>query len=299
VAELLWGGALVRDARWPPFAPDLAARELQPLLPADEPPLQVLSLLLPALAVHDRRGEGEERERARRLLRQLAASLAVRDERRWQEALGEPALAGAVQVALGAPAGPAVAEALNAALVLVADHDLNTSSFAARVAASAGADLHACLGAALAALSGPRHGGACDRVEALVEEAARASRPAQAVRQRLHRGEALPGFGQPLYRGGDPRTVPLLRAAEAIAGRHGRLRILLELIEAAAELARLRPSVDTGLLALALALELPPGAAAGLLAIGRSAGWVAHVIEQRASGVLLRPRGRYTGPLPG
>ncbi|MFP2912440.1 citrate/2-methylcitrate synthase, partial [Pyxidicoccus sp. 3LFB2] len=86
-------------------------------------------------------------------------------------------------------------ELLNRALVLLADHELNVSTFTARVTASSGADLYACLSAALAALSGPKHGGACDRVEALLSEVGRPERAAEVVHERLRRGESVPGFG--------------------------------------------------------------------------------------------------------
>jgi citrate synthase len=185
---------------------------------------------------------------------------------------------------------------VNQALVLLADHELNASAFAVRVAASARADLYACLSVGLAAASGPLHGGSCDRVEALVREAARASSPRAFVRDRLRRGEALPGAGHPLYPDGDPRTAPLLRAAEELAPRRASLRTLFAVLAAARDLGVEAPSVDFGLVALCLALGLPRGTAASLFAIGRTAGWVAHALEQREAGFLLRPRARYVGP---
>src|SRR5439155_21588512 len=112
--------------------------------------------------------------------------------------------------AVGGRAGRAGVRALNRALVLSADHELNSSTFAGRVAASVGADVYACVAAALAAFSGPRHGGACDRIEALLAETGRPERAATAIEERRRRGELVPGFGHQLYPGGDPRTPPLL-----------------------------------------------------------------------------------------
>jgi citrate synthase len=145
--------------------------------------------------------------------------------------------------------------------------------------------------AALCALRGRRHGGLTDRVEALVRDAA-ADGPAGAAERAMTDGGGLPGFGHPLYPDGDPRGAELLRLAApadpAVAG----------LVELAEEQLGLRPTLDLGLAALARALRLPPGAALGLFALGRSAGWVGHALEARRDDRLVRPRSRYTGPPP-
>jgi citrate synthase len=146
--------------------------------------------------------------------------------------------------------------------------------------------------AALATLSGPRHGGVCDRVEALVAEAATPRHARAVVAARLGRGEAIPGFGHRFYPEGDPRGAVLLDTARALGGARSRLRVLDALIAAMPD----APSLDSGLVAVAAALEFPPGAAAALFALGRAAGWAAHVFEQRRDDVLLRPRARYVGP---
>jgi citrate synthase len=179
---------------------------------------------------------------------------------------------------------------IEAALVLSADHELNVSAFTARTVASADAALELVLLAALCALRGRRHGGLTDRVEALVRDAA-ADGPARAAERALGDG-TLPGFGHPLYPDGDPRAAELLRLAgggdPAVAG----------LVALAEEQLGVRPTLDLGLAALARALGLPAGAALGLFALGRSAGWVAHALEARRDDRLVRPRSRYTGPPP-
>ena len=188
--------------------------------------------------------------------------------------------------------------AIDPALVLSSDHELNASTFCARVAASTGADLYACFSAGLAALSGPRHGGGCDRVEALVAETGTPRRAASVVRARARRGDALPGFGHPLYPAGDPRTRPLLALGRTLVKKTGgaaavAARTLLALVDAAADLRGEAPTLDLGLVVIALASSMAPGSASAIFGIGRAAGWTAHVIEQRDSTALLRPRARF------
>jgi citrate synthase len=303
VAELLWSGALPADP--PPWrAGGLGVRtaSLAALLPAGVHPLAALAIAVPALGVMDP-GRGDfgfdaERRRARTLILRMAALLGFpTDPGRARAGAAQGGVARAVLTGLGAHPTPRSERAVNRALVLLADHELNASAFTVRVAASAQADLYACVSAGLATLSGPRHGGECDRVEALVAEAGAAGARVVAI-DRGRRGDAVSGFGHPLYPDGDPRASPLLHAARRLAPRCVALRPLFALVAAMRDLGREPPTVDLGLVALALALGLPPGSAAGIFAIGRAAGWVAHVFEQRAAGFLLRPRARYVGPPP-
>jgi citrate synthase len=306
VAELLWTGELPAQARWP--APD-GGPLLTLEVPRETPLPTVLSWATWALAASDPARFGAplraEWARSRALCRQLAAALALgqpRARERVRRSLRAGSVAEAAALALGLPSGPKARALVDQVLVMCADHELNVSTFAARVAASSGADLYACVGAALATHSGPLHGGACDRIEALLDEAGGVGghprrSAARVVSERLQRGEALPGFEHKLYPQGDPRTPPLLRAALAHAPRQARLRRLIELVEVAEATRQLRPSVDLGVVAVASALQGPPGASVGLFALGRLAGWLAHALEQRQAGFLLRPRARYVGPV--
>jgi citrate synthase len=295
-AELLWTGSLPDAAAWP--RAHTGWRPIARLVPPGSPPAAALPLALAVLALRDpnRHDPGPDAAlaRARALIPLLAAALAPD---RAPAALEAPTVAGVLARALGRRASPDVTAALDAALVLMADHELNASAFAARVAASTGADLHACLAAALAALSGPRHGAMTARVEALVDETASPRRAAATLRARLDRGDSIPGFGHPLYPDGDPRARPMLRLARALASRgRARTSIALALAAAGPDVAGAHPTCDLGLVALAAALDLPRGTPAALFAIGRSAGWVAHVLEQRAAGFLIRPRALPRGP---
>jgi citrate synthase len=187
-------------------------------------------------------------------------------------------------------AGPAGGELIRRALVLLADHELNASTFAARVAASTGASLAAAALAGLSALSGPLHGGMTARVESFIGEAGRVG-PEAAVRARIVQGLPVPGFGHPLYPAGDPRAAALLGAFTPPP--------LFEAVLAAAETLTGEPAnVDFALTALSAALNLPRGAPFLLFAIARLAGWQAHALEQSATGRLIRPRARYIGPQP-
>jgi citrate synthase len=195
--------------------------------------------------------------------------------------------------ALGARSAAAT-RAVDVALIVCADHELNISTFAARVAASGGADVYGCLAAGLGAFSGPDHGRASDRVEALVDEAL-ARGAERAVRDRLSRGERVPGFGHPLYRSGDPRVPALVGVIEPIEGATAERRVLEQIAKTMRKAGHPAPNLDFGLVAMRRALGAPRGAASALFAIGRCAGWIAHVLEQRGTPGLLRPRARYIG----
>ncbi len=185
---------------------------------------------------------------------------------------------------------PEAADAIRRALVLLADHELNASTFAARVTASTGASLAAASLAGLSALSGPLHGGIADRVRNLVDESLRIG-PEATVAGRLARAGPLAGFGHPLYPEGDPRAAALLGAFD-LPPAYGSLKAAVE--ETAGEAA----NIGFLLTALGARFNLPPDAPFALFAVGRTAGWLAHAVEQVQTGALIRPRARYVGPTP-
>jgi len=301
VAELVWGTCdEVTEATWPQATLPLAPNKLAALLGSEARPVDAMAVALPAMGLADparlHDGRAATLRVARRLVRLLVACAGLPcGAARVRQSLGEPNAARGLLVAVGARAGMNATAAVQLALVLCADHELNPSSFAARVAASAGADLYACVGAALATLTGPRHGGMPERVDALLEEIDRPERAARVISERLRRGDEVPGFGHPLYPHGDPRTAPIMAAARCVAPRSRLVRTTDALIDAMALAGAQPPTLDVALVALAAALRLGPGGGAALFACGRIVGWVAHVLEQREAGFLLRPRARYVG----
>ena len=205
-------------------------------------------------------------------------------------------IAATLRQAWAAPMPEATA-LLNSALILCADHELNVSAFTARCVASAGATPYGAVIAGLAALQGSKHGGQTERVEAMFREAEQARQVRSTIASRLRRGEGIPGFGHKLYPGGDPRGEMLMADITAVCPHKSMLAqtIASEVQEATGQ----APTIDFALVTLAHVLELPPGAAIALFALGRTVGWIGHAIEQYSLDQLIRPRARYIGPPPG
>jgi citrate synthase len=183
---------------------------------------------------------------------------------------------------------PAAADIFRRALVLLADHELNASTFATRVAISTGAPLSAGVLSGLATLSGPLHGRAALGVLELIASVER-SGAEKAVRDWLSQGRPIAGFGHPLYPGGDPRAAALLQHVTLPPA-------YIELSEIVEAVIGERPNVDFALATLTKVHRLPTDAPLILFAIARCAGWLAHALEQVTTGRPIRPRARYVGP---
>ncbi|MBR1123336.1 citrate synthase family protein [Bradyrhizobium lablabi] len=181
------------------------------------------------------------------------------------------------------------------ALVLLADHELNASTFTVRCAASTGLNLYDAVIAGLAALKGPKHGGAgvlaSRLVKTLVDHDVE-----PVIRERVALGERFAGFGHGVYKRGDPRAISLLNElTRAGAPRKFTREIPERIAEATGEFV----NIDYALAVLVLALRMPAGSELALFAMARSVGWIAHASEQLQHGKLIRPRARYVGPAPG
>ena len=188
----------------------------------------------------------------------------------------------------------AQAHLLRMALVLIADHELNASSFTVRCAVSTGSNLYEGVVAGTAALKGPRHGGASGRASAQLNMFKAEDREAQ-LRQNLELGMKLAGFGHLLYRNGDPRARFLLGE---LAKNEEWVDLAVVVPTQVLAISGEHANIDFALAVLCDVLNLPAHAAMSLFALGRTAGWIAHAMEQKRSGQFIRPRARYVGPAP-
>lgn len=182
---------------------------------------------------------------------------------------------------------------VNAALVLIADHELNASTFAARVAASAGAPWVDCLTAALATATGVRHASACDEAEALWRRMLETRSLKRWVASVARQGP-MAGFDAGAYPQGDPRAQALLTRVRPLLSAKEDHQLSAFLAAVDDETNQL-PSIDLALVIASHALGFPKGSATLLFVMGRTCGWVAHVIEQHADAAPIRPRARFTG----
>ena len=184
---------------------------------------------------------------------------------------------------------------LNAALVLLADHDIAASTLAARVAASTRAHPYAVVSAGLAALDGPLHGAASSLAYALLAEARTKGDPMDTIADRLRVGGTIPGFGHPLYPNGDPRAATLLSMLDDDPVRE----TVDHLAEAMRTRSGLHPNVDFAIAALTLQHGMTADAGEAIFAVARTAGWIAHALEEYADRPSrFRPTGQYSGREP-
>ena len=191
-----------------------------------------------------------------------------------------------------------VTRLLDAALILLADHEFNVSSFTSRCVASAGATPYEVVTAGLAALQGAKHGGIVNRVQALLDEIEKPSNARRVLAQRLKRGDDIPGFGHRLYPEGDPRARVLMELMADAFPRSPALSLSGAVIQEAKALIGEEPTSDFALAVLARLLNLPEGYGLGIFALSRTIGWLAHAIEQYQSDRIIRPRARYIGSMP-
>lgn len=190
------------------------------------------------------------------------------------------------------------ARAFDVAMIVHAEHEMNASTFAARVVAGTGADLTAAVVAAIGALSGPLHGGANEAAMALFERIGSADRAPDEVRAALERKEKLFGFGHPLYRAYDPRAVILKRLSQELsegAGEPNWYAITEATERTVVEEKGLYPNVDLYSGSVYRYLGIPTDMFTPLFAASRVVGWSAHVLEQQADNKIIRPSAEYVG----
>jgi citrate synthase len=305
VAGLLWTGSFaesVPGAGWQATTAAIAAgTAAQAALPAGTLPLERLQVIVPALAATDPLRLHLDRPAviaaARCLIAGMVACLPVADGRAADGGGADLSIAERLAPRLcPGPLAPCLTDALRAALVLLADHELAASTLAARVAASMRADPYAVVATGLGALGGSLHGGASLGAEIMLATAAGPADAARVVGDLLRRGERIPGFGHFVYKTGDPRAVLLLKILHQCAPDSERLAVADAVTAEARRRALPQPNIDFALAALASVAGMIPGAGEAVFAVARAAGWLAHAVEEYARNIPIRPRGVYTGP---
>ncbi len=317
-AEAAAFGARLRDARG---LPDGVVALLR-ALPRDAHPLDALrtavslaATLDPDVRAMDRDATVRKAERLTAMIPEIVAAWhRIRTGR--EPVPADPALGHAAHFLYlldGRVPSPDVARVLDVILSLHADHELNASTFAARVAVATLADLHAAIVAAIATLKGPRHGGANEDVLMLLRGIGDPERAEEFVEGRVGRRDGLsraeraapdarmPGFGHRVYRVDDARARVLRPMARAVAETTGHTRLLdvAERVYAATtRLTGLPVNVDFFSAVVYDALGIAPDLCTSIFASGRIAGWCAHALEQYADNRLIRPRADYVGPAP-
>ena len=311
VAAWLWGVPAGPTAHWTASEAGLTlARAVQQPLPAGASAGDRLRVVVAALRaadpLRDDRRPSAVAARAGTLLATLVEALPPADPRAAPVAAGSLATRLWSRLTTVEPAKRRV-RALDGALSLLADHELATSTFAARVAASTWSDPYLVLLAGLAALGGPLHGGASEQVRALLRDA-RDRTPVAAVGAVLQAGAAVPGFGHTVYTGPDQRTPALLELVEAARPPAALWRTAQEVLEivtadtahapdapGAPDAGGPYPNIDFALGVLAEAEHFVTGAGEAVFAVARSAGWIAHALEEYPYRLRYRTRASYTG----
>ncbi|MEV7426758.1 MULTISPECIES: citrate synthase [unclassified Streptomyces] len=197
------------------------------------------------------------------------------------------------------PAGEAGVRALDMALSLLIDHDLAASTLAVRVAASARAHPYAVVSAGLGALDGPLHGAASGLAHRMLTEVLERGSAAAVVADHLRAGRPVPGLGHRLYPGRDPRAEALFGALSGLPGAGPVLTAAREVEATTARHVKLHANVDLALAVLSVTAGMPAEAGETVFAVARTAGWIAHALEEYGEKPLrMRPSGQYNGPRP-
>lgn len=314
VAYLLLHGELPDDAELDGFREALSRRELPSRVEeivdgaAGALAMDVLRTSVSALAATDPDRDDNGRDAGLRKAARLVATLptiVARHHRRRQglePVAPDPELGYAenfLAMLLGEQPSEQAARAFDVAMILHAEHELNASTFTARVIAGTGADLHAALVGGIAALGGPLHGGANAAAMKLFERFGSAERTPGEVRGMLERKEKLFGFGHPLYRAYDPRATILKRISREFSEEAGEPNwyAITEAAERTVfEEKGLYPNVDLYSASVYTYLGVPTDLFTPLFAASRSVGQAAHVLEQQADNKIIRPSSEYVGP---
>jgi citrate synthase len=301
IAAWLWGTTFGPNDHWSADPDGLAlARRVQAALPATTPLPDRLRVVVAALRpgdpLRDDRRVASVAARAGTLLATVVEALPPVDPRDAPAATGSLARRLWTRVSPLEPTTKRV-RALDRALSLLADHELATSTLAVRVAASAWSDPYLLLLTGLATAGGPLHGGASEFVRALLRDAV-ATDPERAVGHAMRGDQLVPGFGHAVYEGPDPRAPVLLAAVEQAKPPRDLWRAASGVLEVMASAGGPHPNIDFALGVLTEGMRMVDGAGEAIFALARSAGWIAHGLEEYEHRLRYRIRATYTGPEP-
>ncbi|MFJ5547314.1 citrate synthase [Streptomyces sp. NPDC093225] len=302
VAEWLWTGRLPRGARFT-APPELlaAARRAVAALPEHSGPVDRLRVATAAAAAADPLRFDLSPEAVLGTARSLIPTLVEALPAAGQEHRGEGRLARRLWTRLTAlPPDTDPVGALDLALALLTDHDLAASTLAVRVAASAHAHPYACVSAGLGALDGPLHGAAGPLAHRMLLEVMERGGAAPVVADHLRSGRRVPGLGHRLYAGEDPRATALFARLADLPQAGPALAAARDVVAVTARQGRgLHANVDLALSVLTVSYGMPVEAGETVFAVARTAGWIAHVLEEYGERPLrMRPSGQYVGPRP-
>jgi citrate synthase len=316
VCFLLWEGRLPRREELDRLRRSIGAERALPppmleLLGSLVPhltPMDAVRTMVSALAetdpdVRDMSRPGNMRK-AVRLTGQIATIVAAHHRLREGKPIVEtdPSLPHAedfLRMLNGAPPSAEAKRAFDMSLVLHADHELNASTFAARVTAATLADMHSAITSAVATLKGPLHGGANEAVIRMLLEIGSLDRVDDYVRAKLTRKEKIMGFGHRVYHTEDPRATHLRAMSKALAESSGQTRwydMSRRIEKILNEEKKLNSNVDFYSASVYYMLGIPPDVYTPIFAVSRISGWAAHVLEQYEHNRLIRPRAEYIGP---
>jgi citrate synthase len=316
VVYLLWHGRLPKREELEALRRELAAEmtlpaevsELIRRFPRDAEPMDSLRTAVSALAFYDAGARDLSREGALRTATKLTAQFpvvvaAIDRIRNGKEPVAPKAelnlAANFLYMLKGELPSEREARIFDVCLILHADHELNASTFTARVIAGTLADMYGAVTGAIAALSGPLHGGANTNVMKMLLEIEDPARAEEWLRDALARKKKIMGFGHRVYKTEDPRSVWLRRFSKEMGEAKGETRwneILERLREVMFRDKKLYPNVDYYSGSAYYLMGIPLDLFTPIFAVSRISGWAAHVLEQYANNRLIRPRAEYTGP---
>src|SRR2546423_3531867 len=312
---LLWFGSLPTKPALNQFSAELASHRSLPTqvltlmkdFPRSATPMDALRTALSALAFYDAQAHDASREanvaKAMRVTSQIATIVAAYEQIRRGRQPVDPEKSGShaenfLRMLFGAEPDPLFVGAMDLALILHADHELNASTFAARVTAATLADMYGAIVAAIGALAGPLHGGANEQVMKMLQSVGEPSRAEAYVAAKLEAHQKIPGFGHRVYRTEDPRATHLRQTSRELGDHIGNLRwyeISRNVEEAVMQQKHLYANVDFYSASCYFTMGIPIDMFTPVFAVSRIAGWTAHVLEQYGDNRLIRPRAEYVG----